>query len=724
MRCLYKIQCVFLTGLYSIGFANNITVSNTTTTGQNTASDFTLVEFDLNWQHSWRHNSSNGSISYLGVKTGGANYTAAPNVYIGSQGAVAWAANTQFTAGQLLEVAATPNRYYVVTQTLTTGATAPVHNTGTTNNLLFVSISNGGGTGATATASVSGGAVTAFTVTNGGQNYTSLPSITIAPTNGGSGATADVYNASWWDAAWVFVKFMVGASDVVHLNCVLTTGSNAVALPSVAGLRVGMPVYKQSGSSNFASTPVITSIDAANKVVYLSVNASSGASNNILVFKRIWEHARLNTSAINHTAPAGSTISVPSDGTGVFIHRSSAGTGAFNLTDVQLRWEYGLNGMPDDAMIQVQVFAIEMVHVPQGGFSVGSGGIAETSKFYTHTSNVPYIISSEGQITVGTSSGNLYYANEGFGGGGDRQGPIPAAFPKGFNAFYCMKYEISQGQYRDFLNCLTFQQQQVRTGNSNTSPAGTAASSNSNRNGIDIQTPGVSASLTPAVYACNLDADLIFNETVDGEWIACNYISWMDGCAYADWSGLRPMTELEFEKASRGFQVPVAGEYAWGNTSITAATGISNSGATSETFSNSGANCAHLNGIGGPMRVGAFATATTTRSQSGASYWGIMELSGNVMERTVTVGDAVGRNFTGIHGDGILSRNGHANTSAWPDITNGEVTGGTGAGLRGGGAMENSATRALISDRDDADNPNATILRSSSHGFRAVRIAP
>lgn len=724
MRCLYKFHCIFLIGICSVGFANNITVSNTTTTGQNTGSDFTLVEFDLSWQNSWRHNSINGSISYLGVKTGGANYTAAPNVYIGSEGAVAWVASTQFTAGQLLEVAATPNRYYVVTQTHTTQATAPTHNTGTTNNLLFVSVSNGGGTGATATASVSGGAVTAFTVTNGGQNYTSLPSITIAPTNGGSGATADVYNASWWDAAWVFVKFQVGANDVVHLNCVLTTGSNTVTLNSVAGLRVGMPVYIQAGSSSFGSTPVITAINTATKVVTLSVNASGTHSDNMLVFRRIWEHAILNTSSINHTAPAGSTISVPSGGIGAFIHRSSAGTGTFNLTDVQLRWDYGVNGIPDDAMIQVQVFAIEMVYVPQGSFSVGSGGNG-FAEFYTHTSNVPFVISSEGQITVGTSNGNLYYPNLNTITGGDRQGPIPAAFPKGFNAFYCMKYEISQGQYRDFLNCLTFRQQQVRTANSNTGSAGSAALSNSSRNGIDLQTPGDLASLTPAVYACNLDIDANYNEAVDGEWIACNFLNWMDGCAFADWSGLRPMTELEFEKACRGFQVPVPDEYAWGNTSITAATGISNSGATNETYSNAGANCAHLNGIGGPLRVGAFATGTTTRTQSGASYWGIMELSGNVQERAVTVGHSLGRSFTGIHGNGTLSSNGHANVSAWPDPNaNSEVTGGTGSGLRAGAAELNSAPRTEVSDRDQANDPTASGNRHGARGFRAVRTAP
>lgn len=52
-----------------------------------------------------------------------------------------------------------------------------------------VALTGGGGTGATATATVSGGAVTGFTITNPGSGYTSAP--TVALTGGaGSGATA------------------------------------------------------------------------------------------------------------------------------------------------------------------------------------------------------------------------------------------------------------------------------------------------------------------------------------------------------------------------------------------------------------------------------------------------------------------------------------------------------------------------------------------------------
>ena len=35
------------------------------------------------------------------------------------------------------------------------------------------------------------------------------------------------------------------------------------------------------------------------------------------------------------------------------------------------------------------------------------------------------------------------------------------------------------------------------------------------------------------------------------------YISWPDLLAYADWAALRPITELEYEKAARGVDVQV-----------------------------------------------------------------------------------------------------------------------------------------------------------------------
>jgi len=242
------------------------------------------------------------------------------------------------------------------------------------------------------------------------------------------------------DAAWVFVKFMVGVSNPVLTGA--SSSGTTVTVSSTANLRAGMPVVVSSGTGTFAANTVISSISSATQFV-VSASPTVALSNATVTCQRIWEHASLDATSVNHTAPAGSTISVPSDSTGAFIYPSSNGTGNVNYQNVQLRWQYGTNGVADDAVIQVQVFAIEMVYVPQGNFSIGSGG-GGTSEFYTYTTNVPYSITGEGAITVGTSSGNLYYGYS--TNGGDQSGPVPAAFPKGHNAFYCMKHTKSQGQ--------------------------------------------------------------------------------------------------------------------------------------------------------------------------------------------------------------------------------------------------------------------------------------
>jgi len=444
----------------------------------------------------------------------------------------------------------------------------------------------------------------------------------------------------------------------------------------------------------------------------VSATPSVALNNATLVCRRIWEHATLNTTAGNHTAPAVSTIEVPADGVGVFLYRSANGSGTFSVNDVQLRWEYGSNGVADDAVLQIQVFAIEMVYVPQGSFAAGTGGV-EASAFTLTT------INTANATTAPSGTGSL-----GGQGGGYPTGqtvPANASWPNGYNAFYCMKYEISQGQYRDFLNTLTYNQQTSRSASVTGAP-GTAALDNGNRNGLDVQTSGVAATFTPAVYGCNLNGNSTYNEAADGEWIACNWLSWMDGCAYVDWVGLRPMTELEYEKACRGNQAPVANEYAWGSTSITQATGISNGGANNETFSNAGANCAYGNsGVPGPLRVGAFAGGATTRAQAGASYYGIMEMSGNLWERAVTIGNPDGRSFTGVHGNGRLSANGHANQTSWPGLSSSEVTGASGSGSRGGGWYFD-VTNPRVSARAFAADMFTS--RSSIYGFRGVRVFP
>ena len=142
----------------------------------------------------------------------------------------------------------------------------------------------------------------------------------------------------------------------------------------------------------------------------------------------------------------------------------------------------------------------------------------------------------------------------------------------------------------------------------------------------------------------------------------------MDGAAYSDWAGLRPLTELEYEKACRGTLTPVADEYVWGTATIAdSAYTLSNAGANNEgiasNYSSGAGNASYGTtdgSIDGPLRVGIFAanSLNSGRMTAGASYYGIMELSGNLWERPVTIGNATGRGFTGLHGDGALDASG------------------------------------------------------------------
>ena len=334
-----------------------------------------------------------------------------------------------------------------------------------------------------------------------------------------------------------------------------------------------------------------------------------------------------------------------------------------------------------------------MVYITQGAFYVGSGG-NEYGHFYAYGSNSPYHITSEDAITIGTQNGNLYYQSSAYAG--DISGPIPASFPKGYNAFYCMKYEITQEQYSDFLNTLTSTQQTTRFANY----------FNSYRHFIK---------LVNGVYGCDANNNGILNEAADGQNIACNVLDWTDGIAYSDWSGMRPMTELEFEKICRGSATPVANEYAWGNTSITSAgtsnSNITNSGQDNEGSNVNGANCNYYDNdcIPGPLRVGCF--NGSTRQSCGASYYGVMEMSGNLFERCVTVGNSTGRAFTGTVGDGILDESGNADMPTCPGIT------AIGSGFRGS-IWNGSIDLCRISDRSFAAYTN--VYRGSSHGFRCI----
>ena len=415
---------------------------------------------------------------------------------------------------------------------------------------------------------------------------------------------------------------------------------------------------------------------------------------------RLWAHAGLSTVAGDHTAASPLQVDTVTDGKGVFIRRSALGGGNIGSTSITLKMTIPAG------TYNYKVFGIEMVNVPQGAFEIGDA-----------TSTTTYNSIS---VTAASQSGGITAAAI-----GGTSSPVPATFPVGYNAFYCMKYEISQEQYVDFLNSLTYDQQKTRVINDPIGAVGTHAfyggPATAYRNGIIIATPGNNAAI-PAVYACDSTVG-IENNIDDGQSVANNFMSWGDVSAYLDWSALRPMTELEFEKVCRGTMARVAGEYPWGTTAINAFTAGSiingfepNEGVT--TVINGPCMYNLINIVGtipgnyGPIRCGAFATGSSGRGSSGASYYGAMEMGGNLSERVITTQNPTGTAFKGNLGDGTLTTIGEANQTSWPPLT------AIGAGFRGGD-FYNSGIYVRTSDRASVASVSTT--REVLYGGRGVR---
>lgn len=238
------------------------------------------------------------------------------------------------------------------------------------------------------------------------------------------------------------------------------------------------------------------------------------------------------------------------------------------------------------------------------------------------------------------------------------------------------------------------------------------------RNGIRIITPGNNSSI-PAVYACDATAG-VENNVDDGQNIAMNYLSWGDLSAYLDWAALRPMTELEFEKVCRGTAPRVAGEYIWGTTTINPfySNTLTNGYKANEGYATV-INGACVYGLGssspsyGPVRCGIFATGSSGRASAGASYYGAMEMGGNLWERVITTANATGTAFTGVLGDGTLTVLGESNQTNWPSPATA-----IGVGNRGGDYI-NTAVYVRTSDRSSVGTPDAA--REINFGGRGVR---
>jgi formylglycine-generating enzyme required for sulfatase activity len=416
-----------------------------------------------------------------------------------------------------------------------------------------------------------------------------------------------------------------------------------------------------------------------------------------------WNHATL--SITGHLQTGGSTIQLPADLKGVFIFRNQDGIGNVNYTGLQLRWNYGADGVADNAVVEVRVLAIEMVQIPGGAYFVGDGTTTDVARqFELGQTGAAYPVNSEAAITMGGSAGtNLNARNNTTSGGGSNDDftyavtqTLPAAYPKGFAAFYAMKYELTEGQYVDFLNMLTPTQ---------------AANRFMNQTGVNGNTVDDNGA-APEIY------------TTTAPERPCGYQSFTAQSAYADWSALRHMSELEYEKLCRGNRPAVANEYAWGTSALQITTfTFSNVGAANEVITNPGtgaiANFAGTNNIVLRAWRSGIAPASfvgATRVQASAGYYGLMDLTGNLHEMCVSVSNSEGRALTAtVHGDGNLAATGVSDIPTWP------VNLSTSVRLRGGAYSTAPSSPGILRVSDRRVNPGSLGGTIGECGIRLVR---
>lgn len=233
-----------------------------------------------------------------------------------------------------------------------------------------------------------------------------------------------------------------------------------------------------------------------------------------------WKHAKINPTGYDHGIGTNNIIEPTADKMGAFIRMADFGQTNFTADGLQLQWNYGLDGVSNPSNLEIKVFATEMVYMPQGDFNVIANSPNWDSNYAQNIKapgNNAAVINTRMTpiLTAGNSTQFRVKGDAGLDSNAD--GVIDAPnYPTGYTPFYAFKYEMTEQQYADFLNCLTTDQQNA---------LGVAGSSISMNNGV--------------YYASAPNR-------------VCYGYSNERFLAYSDWAGLRPMSVLEFSKAVFG----------------------------------------------------------------------------------------------------------------------------------------------------------------------------
>jgi len=266
--------------------------------------------------------------------------------------------------------------------------------------------------------------------------------------------------------------------------------------------------------------------------------------------------------------------------TGMFIRQASQSSPcSIALTHVTAVWDLSKSkDIGRDTKVQIIAVCLKIVYIAEGPFYLGSGG-TEPSGWYEcpepkkeraatfgitngnasiavhdgadDAADFPaYLVKNAGPIPTGKKPGLLWAR-----GAEPEEGEIPATFPNGYRAFYVMKDSINPSDYVIFLN---------------TVPAKVADALYDKEGGYFVGTyyKFEEGKVNPRVISREgTGPDYTYVQTMSTRGVVARgwtsgmrWLNWEGGATFAAWAGLRPFTELEFEKYMRGPRQPVPDE--------------------------------------------------------------------------------------------------------------------------------------------------------------------
>ena len=456
-------------------------------------------------------------------------------------------------------------------------------------------------------------------VSSAGDAYSSTSTLTFVFYSSSAKLNADTQY--YWRAR---VKLTTGIYGAWSSTAGFTTSRFAAANPANHVAVSEGSLSGASGAVNIGFT--IAENNAQNGAtadwIFVKFSTMAGADGS-------WNHATLTGGSVG----AGAALTVASDNKGVFLDHTASS--AYWTAGATVTWNSNADGVFSTPQVMIKVFAISMVRVPAGSFYYDAGGIGG-SAFNNYNGTTQISVTGATALPAGAAAG----------------------WPNGYNSFYIGRYEITQGQYADFLN---------------TAPSGAASglSEPAVGNGHNIAyTPGNAYGARYAAVDRNA---------------AKNYLSVPDAWSYMSWAGLRPPTEMEWEKAGRDTNGD-ARVYPWSSAAPdTVVYSPPNEGGTCiRRYANyySAPDCQKVLAVGRYMSGDVYRTAAET----GASPRGIADLAGNVQELVLNCA------YLSVPANG----NG---TVSWP--ANWPAQGASGYGVRGG-SWSDSASLIRISDRVNA----------------------